>query len=89
MNTFTFQIVTPQEAFAERDLVSAEFQAESGRLTVLANHQAMVCSLKQGKTKLKTADGAEELWDTDQGVLEVNQNNVTVLVHGATITDTQ
>lgn len=86
MKQFRVQILTPAESFAEREVTAAKFQGESGRLTVLANHQAMVCSLSKGKTVLTTEDGDEQ-WDTGEGVLKVLDNTVTVLVHHAAIAD--
>lgn len=79
---FRLQILTPDDTFVEREVTSAAFQGESGRLTVLANHQDMVCSLSKGRTILTTANGNEQ-WETGNGVLKVFNNTVTVLVRHA------
>lgn len=82
MNTFKLHIVTPDESFVEKEISFADFQAESGRITVLPNHQPMVCALKEGETVLRTTEGPEH-WNTGKGFLKVNRDHVLMLTHFA------
>ncbi len=84
MSELRVRIITPQESTTEKEVTSAGFEAESGRLTILEHHQSMVCSLSEGITVLSMPDG-EERWSTGKGVLQVSNNLVTVLVHKAAL----
>lgn len=86
MSELRVRIVTPQESTTEKEVTSAGFQAESGRLTVLRDHQSMVCALEEGTTVLKMPEG-EERWSTGRGLLKVSKNVATVLVHSASLID--
>jgi F0F1-type ATP synthase epsilon subunit len=86
MSALRVRIITPQEATTEKEVTSAGFQAESGRLTVLEHHQPMICALDEGLTVLKTAEG-EERWLTGKGILKVGRGEVAVLVHHAEMSD--
>jgi F0F1-type ATP synthase epsilon subunit len=85
MNTFKYEIVTPNKAYPPCEAVSLNVLAEEGPLTVLARHQSMVCCLKTGKAKITTADLHEEIWKMGQGILTVRREMVTLLVDEADI----
>lgn len=50
-----------------------------GRLTILPRHAALITPLKKGKLRLKKG-GAEDVFEIERGILEVNQKEVNVLV---------
>lgn len=50
-----------------------------GKLTILPKHEPFVANLKAGEVVVKTASG-EEKFDITEGVLEVSNNQVTVLL---------
>lgn len=82
MNNFKVHIITPDESFVDKEVSFAGFQAQSGRITVLANHQPMICSLKEGDTVFHTTAGTEH-WTTGKGFLKVERDQVLVLTHYA------
>lgn len=82
MANFKIHIITPDESYVDREVSFADFQAQSGRITVLANHQPMVCALKDGNTVLRTNEGTEN-WSTGKGFLKVNRNEILLLTHYA------
>jgi F0F1-type ATP synthase epsilon subunit len=83
MNTFKFEIITPDMAYPPRDVVSVNVPAENGPLTVLARHQAMLCCLRNGRVTIVTPDSREETWTIGQGTLTVRREMVTMLVQDA------
>lgn len=50
-----------------------------GEVTVLGHHEAFVANLKPGKISVKTKSGVKS-FDIDGGVLEVSNDQVTVLL---------
>ena len=83
MKTFPLEIVTRDEAFPLRDVVSVDVPAALGRLTVLAGHQPLVCMLTEGGMFVGTPDGEKERWQITGGTMTVDRLQVTVLAHGA------
>jgi F0F1-type ATP synthase epsilon subunit len=83
MNTFKFEIVTPDMAYPPREIVSVNAPSVEGPLTVLARHQTMLCCLKNGNVKITNPDSSEESWAIGQGTLTVRRGMVTMLVEDA------
>jgi len=85
VNTFKLEIITPESAFPERDVVSIDVPAEEGRLTVLAGHQPFVCSVRDGKVRIGNVEGETEAWTVERGALTVTPETATLLVHAASV----
>jgi len=68
---------------APRDVTAINLPTDDGRLTVLAHHQPLICSLTDGETLISTEDGARETWATGQGAISVENNKATLLVRSA------
>lgn len=51
-----------------------------GELTVLANHEAFVTPLKSGTLRIEAVDGARQDIVLEGGILEVSQNQATVIL---------
>jgi F0F1-type ATP synthase epsilon subunit len=55
--------------------------AAEGRLTVLANHEPMICSLNEGPVRVsEDEETAEERWEIARGTMEITRDGVTLLV---------
>lgn len=87
MKTFPLEIVTRDDAFPVRDVVSVDVPAALGRLAVLAGHQPLVCVLKEGTMTVVTPEGEKELWQVSSGTMTVDRERVTVLAHRASRED--
>ena len=74
------EIVTPDEAFPVMDIAFLAVPAEQGQLTILANHEDMVCGLKAGSVISRDVEGTQTEWEIGPGTLSVARNNITVLV---------
>ena len=75
--------VTPCAAHGPRDISAVDVPAEKGRLTVLARHEPMVCSLREGLLLVDDAEGQREQWRIGPGVMHVGRERVTVLTDSA------
>ena len=73
------KIITPDKTAYEGQAQILTFPGSSGEFEVLDNHAAMISLLKAGNLRLK-ADGQDQSFTIDGGVVEVLNNNVTVLV---------
>ena len=51
----------------------------AGEVTVLSNHEPLVATLKAGKLIVRTEAG-EQVFEIEDGVLEVSSNQATVLL---------
>ena len=58
---------------------SLSVTTSEGQITVLPKHEPLVANLKAGSVTVKTAGGTE-VYDIAGGVLEVSNNQVTVLL---------
>ena len=83
MTPFTLEIVTPGEARPPREVAAVEVPAEEGRLTVLAGHQPLVCTIRAGRVRVRDASGENRIWRVGAGTLTVDPGRATLLVAGA------
>ncbi|MFA5877492.1 MAG: hypothetical protein WC880_03975 [Candidatus Paceibacterota bacterium] len=61
------------------EALSLSAVTSEGKVTILPKHEPFVANLKAGEVVVKTASG-EEKFDITEGVLEVSNNQVTVLL---------
>lgn len=73
-------IITPQESLYSGDVSIIQFPGTDGSFEILNNHAPLVSLLKRGTIKLvNEGSGKEELIEIAGGVVELNNNIVTVL----------
>jgi F-type H+-transporting ATPase subunit epsilon len=72
-------IITPDGKVFSGDVTSVTVQGTQGQFQVLTGHAAIVSSLEKGPITVKTASG-EVQYQAEGGVVEVLNNNITVLV---------
>lgn len=73
------EILTPDKALFSGEVISVVLPGSKGQFEVLKNHAALVSSLDKGVIKVKTADGHTETFMVEGGVVEVLNNNISVL----------
>lgn len=73
-------IITPQESLYSGDVSMIQFPGADGSFEILNNHAPLVSLLKRGTIKLvNEGSSKEELIEIAGGVVELNNNIVTVL----------
>lgn len=78
MKTFVLTLTTPHSSVSQADLVFLDVPAADGRLTVLADHQPLVCALTEGELVLRREDGTEERQSVGPGAMTVAANHVEI-----------
>ncbi|MBX9765072.1 F0F1 ATP synthase subunit epsilon [Patescibacteria group bacterium] len=61
------------------EALSVSMMTGAGEITVLPNHEALVSNIKPGVVSVKTKEGTQN-FEVSGGVLEVSNNQVTVLL---------
>jgi F-type H+-transporting ATPase subunit epsilon len=77
------EIITPDRKVYEGEAVSVQFPGSDGLFEVLNNHAPLIGALGQGNIRIRTASGGEQRITIDGGVVEVLNNNITVLAESA------
>jgi F-type H+-transporting ATPase subunit epsilon len=85
---FKLEIITPQKIVYSEDVVSVTAPGTEGYLGILANHAALLTSLKPGKIDIRKAgDLIPATVMVQSGFLETSNNKVVILVDKAEIVD--
>ena len=79
------EILTPEKKVFSGDVFGVQLPGITGLFEVLAKHAPLVSALAAGKLKiLKDKNNHLAFFDIQGGFVEVLNNQVTVLVEGAT-----
>ncbi|HEY0433884.1 MAG TPA: ATP synthase F1 subunit epsilon [Chitinophagaceae bacterium] len=79
------EILTPEKKLFSGDVYGVQMPGISGSFEVLEKHAPLVSALKAGRLKvLKDKHNHVSYFEIAGGFVEVLNNNVTVLVEGAT-----
>jgi len=79
------EILTPEKKLYSGHVYGVQLPGTTGSFEVLEKHAPLVSSLKAGRLKvLKDRNSQVSYFDIQGGFVEVINNNVTVLVEGAT-----
>lgn len=79
-NTFHLTIASVGETRFDGAAVSATLPGSAGEFTILAQHQAIVTTLKSGTITVRLADGEQKQFEIESGVLECSGSRVVVLL---------
>ncbi|MBS1914809.1 MAG: ATP synthase F1 subunit epsilon [Bacteroidetes bacterium] len=84
------EILTPEKKVFSGDVYGVQLPGVTGLFEVLGKHAPLVSALKAGRVKvLKDKSNHLAYFDVQGGFVEVINNNVTVLVEGATIIESK
>lgn len=77
----TLEIFTPEKKVYSGEADAVQMPGTEGSFQVLADHDALIASLKEGQMKVE--NGSEiTVFNIKSGFVEVLQNKITVLVEG-------
>ncbi|MBS0617370.1 MAG: ATP synthase F1 subunit epsilon [Spirochaetes bacterium] len=79
----TVSIYSPEKKLLEEPAVSVGLPGKKGSFTVLKGHANLVAELEAGIVKVQTSTSTET-YVVDSGFAEIKNNQVIVLVEGAT-----
>ena len=77
----TLKIISPSEILFEGETTSVTLPGEMGSFTVLKNHASLISVLTKGKIVFKTPGANEEEVDVKGGLVDVDNNVVSVCVY--------
>lgn len=77
----TLEIITAENVLYRGDAESVTLPGEMGSFTVLKNHASIISVLVPGKVVYRTAAGKEENLDIKGGIVDVDNNVVSVCVY--------
>jgi len=80
MNTFPLQVLRINEEVFVGDVVSVTVPGASGELTILAKHETILTSMKEGEILLKKEDMSTEKISVEHGFVEATKDKVTILL---------
>jgi len=79
--TFKVSVITPQRIVYEGQVSSLIAPAELGYLGVLVNHAPLIANLVPGKIIVRDpSDRARIFHSAGKGIIEVLENNVSILI---------
>jgi F-type H+-transporting ATPase subunit epsilon len=81
--SFQLEIIAPNRVVFDGEATSVSAPGTLGGFQVLFNHAALLSSLDPGPLKVKDPGGADTVYATGGGYLEVRENRVVVLVESA------
>lgn len=75
----TLKIISSSEIVFEGEVTSVTLPGEKGQFTVLNNHASLISTLVPGTIRYRH-DGVEDKTTIDGGIVDVNDNVVSVCV---------
>jgi F-type H+-transporting ATPase subunit epsilon len=80
---FKLEIITPTRVVYNGEVVSFSAPGVMGGFQILFNHAPMLAQIGVGVVKLRDPNGAEQLFATSGGVVDILKNHVVVLAETA------
>lgn len=80
----TLKIVSTADVLFEGSVTMVTLPGAKGRFTVLRNHAALISVLTAGKITFRGEDVNEQSVDISGGIVDVDNNVISVCVTGAT-----
>ena len=74
------KIITPDQEVFEGEVTQAKFPGSSGGFEVLKDHAPLISTLGTGDIELNVIDEGKKTFQVEGGVVEILNNNITVLV---------
>ncbi len=75
------EIVTPDKVIFAEAVGLVTVPGAKGQFTLLKNHAPIISVLTEGKVRVISKTGREEFYNVKSGVLECENNKVTILIH--------
>ncbi len=77
----TLKIISPSEILFQGEAESVTLPGALGSFTVLKNHASIISVLSKGSIKYRKPDDHEEILDIKGGLVDVDNNIVSVSVY--------
>ena len=77
----TLKIISTEDILFEGEVTIVTLPGANGRFTVLKNHASIISTLVDGNITFTTSDGVEEERHVDGGLVDVDNNVVSVCIY--------
>lgn len=77
----TLEIISASEVMFKGEATSVTLPGVLGSFTVLRNHASLISVLTPGKVRFLTESGKEESYDIKGGLVDVDNNVVSVCIY--------
>ncbi|MBW3096711.1 F0F1 ATP synthase subunit epsilon [Pseudohoeflea coraliihabitans] len=82
-NSFTFELVSPEQLLVSREITSVVIPGSEGDMTVMADHAPTMATIRPGIVTLAGADGQEDRYVVFGGFADILPDACTVLAESA------
>lgn len=83
MNTFTLKLIACDRVFYDGPCEILVFPGIDGQMAIMAHHENMTTGIEVGEVRFRTPDGNEQIAIVSDGLLQVKNNQVSVIVYSA------
>ncbi|MGN0390566.1 MAG: ATP synthase F1 subunit epsilon [Wujia sp.] len=83
MNTFALKVIACDRVFYDGPCEILVFPGMDGQMAVMAHHENMTTTIEVGEIRFRTPDGKEQIAIVSDGLLQVKNNQVSVIVYSA------
>lgn len=83
MNTFTLKVIACDRVFYEGPCEIMKFPGYDGQMAIMAHHENMTTSIEVGEIQFRTPDGVNHVAIVSDGLIQVKNNQVNVIVYSA------
>jgi len=77
------EIVSPEKKIFTGEVHLVQIPGTKGSFEIMKNHAPIISTLDQGRMKIIDQEGEVQYFDIEGGVIEVSNNNITILVDNA------
>ncbi len=77
----TLKIISTEDILFEGEVTVVTLPGANGRFTVLKNHASIISTLVAGNISFTTADGDQEERHVEGGLVDVDNNIVSVCIY--------
>lgn len=78
--TFHLTVASVTERFFDGEAQSATLPGARGEMTILAHHEPLITTLREGIITVRSESGAEQKFPVTGGVIECSNNRAVVLL---------
>lgn len=75
------KILTPEKLLFEGEIKSVKLQGLNGKFEILNNHAPIVSVLVKSDVVVKDMEDNEHTFSIKEGMLEMSDNKISILVH--------
>ena len=80
MNTFALNVLAAEKPFFDGECISLVIPTSDGQYGIQAKHNNMIAAIVPGELKITTPDGNVIIAAVSEGLVEVENNQVLILV---------